>query len=113
MTEDKKPTINGKDEQTFLAHYNHNDIKSVSEIGLDWAALVDLHDYYRDSMQGPLEIIAETLFKKLRTIKGVHIIKYRVKDPEHLIDKVIRKRQKDGRLITRENFQEEFDDFIG
>ena len=113
MTEDKKPTINGKDEQTYLTHYNHSDIKSVSEIGLDWAALVDLHDYYRDSMLGPLEIIAESLFKKLRTIKGVYIIKYRVKDPEHLIDKVIRKKQKDGRLITRDNFQVELDDFIG
>ena len=43
MAEEKKVlTINGKDEQAFLAAYHH-DYKSVSEIGLEWAALVELY----------------------------------------------------------------------
>lgn len=82
-------TINGKDEKTFLQAYNH-DIKSVSEIGLDWPSLVKIHDYYKGIVVNKLEIAAQEMFLQLKTIKGAHTVKYRIKDPEHLIDKIIR-----------------------
>lgn len=105
-------TINGKDEQTFLKAYNHN-YKSVSEIGLDWQTLVGIHDYYLGIVKNKLEIAAQELFLDLKSIEGVHTIKYRIKDPEHLIDKIIRKKIEQGRVVTKENFLDEFDDFIG
>ncbi len=112
MTEKKiKLTINGKDEKSFLAAYQH-DYKTVEEIGLNWAALVDLHDYYCNNIKGDLELIAQQVFQKLTSIRGAYIVRYRVKDPEHIIDKVIRK-AKDGRIITKDNFLDEIDDFVG
>ena len=105
-------TINGKDEGEFLEAYSH-DIKSVSEIGLEWKSLIEIHDYYKGIVRNKLEITAQELFLQLKSIKGAHTVKYRIKDPEHLIDKIIRKKIDDGRLVTKENFLEEFDDFIG
>lgn len=105
-------TINGKDEQSFLQAYNH-DIKSVSEIGLEWKTLIEIHDYYKGIVRNKLEIAAQELFLQLKSIKGAHTVKYRIKDPEHLIDKIIRKKKDDGRVVTMDNFLEEFDDFIG
>lgn len=105
-------TINGKDEREFLEAYSH-DIKSVSEIGLEWKSLIEIHDYYKGIVRNKLEIAAQELFLQFKSIKGAHTVKYRIKDPEHLIDKIIRKKIDDGRLVTKENFLEEFDDFIG
>ena len=51
MTEEKALTINGKDEHAFLAAYLH-DLNSVEEVGLNWAALVDLHDFYCNNTMG-------------------------------------------------------------
>lgn len=111
MADEKVLTINGKDEQAFLATYLH-DLKSVEEVGLNWAALVDLHDFYCNNTMGTLDLIAQQVSLKLKAIKGAYIVRYRVKDPEHVIDKIIRK-AKDGRVITKDNFLDEIDDFVG
>ena len=58
MAEEKALTINGKDEHAFLAAYLH-DLKSVEEVGLNWAALVNLHDYYCNNTMGTLDLIAQ------------------------------------------------------
>lgn len=105
-------TINGKDERSFLKAYNHN-YKSVADVGLDWATLVGIHDYYLGIVKNKLEISAQELFLYLKSIKGAHTVKYRIKDPEHLIDKIIRKKIEQDRIVTKENFLDEFDDFIG
>ena len=103
--------INGKTEKAFLTAYQH-DYNSVEEVGLDWASLVDLHNHYINNVQGTLNLIAQQVAQKLMAIKGAYIVKYRVKDPEHIIDKIIRK-AKGGRIITKDNFLDEIDDFVG
>lgn len=105
-------TINGKNEHDFLSAYNHKH-KSVAEIGLDWQTLVSIHDQYLGVIKSKLELAAQELFLDLKSIKGAYAVKYRIKDPEHLIDKIIRKKIEDDRVVTKENFLDEFDDFIG
>lgn len=106
-------TINGKDEKSFLAEYNH-DYTSVSKVGLTWADLVSIHDYYQGVVKNKLEVVAQAVFLDLKSLGGAHTVKYRIKDPEHLIDKIIRKKQADKkRSITIDTFLEEFDDLIG
>lgn len=115
MKEEKQAlTINGKNEQEFLAAYHHA-YKSVEEIGLEWKSLVGLYDHYCKYVKDDLELKAPQLHEEMLKIKGAYIVKYRVKDPEHLVDKVIRKRadKDDGRIITKENYLDEIDDFIG
>ena len=104
--------VNGKDEKVFLQTYNHG-IKAVSEIGLDWASLVRIHNYYKSTVVYGLELAAQEMFLKLKAINGAHTVKYRIKDPEHLIDKIIRKKIDEEKVITEENFLEEIDDLIG
>ena len=109
--------INGKTEKEFLSSYNYS-FTSVSEIGLDWAKLVEIHDFYKGFVVNKLELMAQTIFLIVKGIKGIHSIKYRVKDPEHLVEKIIRKKMdpEKGRKygeVTVDNFMDEFDDLIG
>jgi ppGpp synthetase/RelA/SpoT-type nucleotidyltranferase len=48
----------------------------------------------------------------LNKIGGVHASNYRIKDPEHLIKKIIRK-GKEGRTITIDNYCQEITDLVG
>lgn len=104
-------TINGMSEEQFLAKYYHKH-NSVSEIGLDWKQLVDLHDFYKSSYYH-LNTLAQGEYIKLRDINGAYIVKYRVKDPEHVVDKAIRKKIEKGIVITKDNLLQNFDDLIG
>ena len=107
-----KLTINGLSEEAFLTKYYHNFV-SVEKIGLDWPSLVEIHDHYRLQVMLVLDSIAKSEFDWLRDIPGAYITKYRVKDPEHLIDKVIRKKKDDGEIITKDSYVERFDDLVG
>lgn len=103
-----KLTINGLREKDFLTKYNHTQL-SVSEIGLDWNRLVAIFERHRNRC-GFLSQIEEEVQKQLKDIPGAYIVRSRVKDPEHLIDKIIRKEGKD---ITEDNYIDVFDDLIG
>ena len=115
MKEEKQAlTINGKSEQEFLSTYLHP-YESVEAIGLEWKSLVELYDHYCKYVRDDLALKAPQLHEEMLKVRGAYIVKYRVKDPEHLIDKVIRKKEdkNDGRIITKDNYLDEIDDFIG
>jgi len=77
----------------------------------------DIIDYYKSEevkfmLQGFLHQV-ESFFKDNPKLKNIiHSIKYRSKDPEHLRDKLIRKRE-DGYVITKENLFSEITDLNG
>lgn len=54
----------------------------------------------------------EYLIKKFYRKKNVHLINYRIKDPEHLREKIVRK-NKEGRNIDINNYKEKITDLIG
>lgn len=107
----KKLLINGLDEQTFLRKYLH-DNEGVSEIGLDWKDLVELYEDYCRNIPY-FEMFANSVHQELRKVTGAYMIKYRVKDAEHVIDKVIRKKKEKNISITKDNYIDIFDDIIG
>lgn len=111
MAEDKL-TINGMDEGQFLKAYNHKE-KTMAEVGLDWSDLVSMHDYYKNNVMPDFDIIANKVWTRLKSIKGAYIVTYRLKDPEHVVNKAIRKMKEDQKLVTKDNFIEVFDDLIG
>ena len=101
----------------FLEKY---DIKEeyLRENNISWNNLVEIYnDYniYRKSYETQAELIANIL----RSHKKVHSVKTRVKDGEHLIEKIIRKtkdrRKKYGENFnfTIENYKEEITDLLG
>lgn len=98
---------------SFLVKYNICEEK-YNKTGLEWSDLEAIcKDYknYRDSLFEPAELILKTLMNT----DGVHSVRYRVKDPEHLIEKIIRKRIEKGveSNITVENYKNEIKDLIG
>jgi ppGpp synthetase/RelA/SpoT-type nucleotidyltranferase len=51
------------------------------------------------------EPAAKEIVERLITLKTVHSVKYRIKDPEHLIEKIIRKKlESPRRIYTIENY---------
>jgi ppGpp synthetase/RelA/SpoT-type nucleotidyltranferase len=85
---------------------------------LNWGLLTLIHDDFfkrKNSLERQAEFVANTL----RMNKTVHTVRSRVKDPDHLIEKLIRKlpirkKQKgDNFLFTVENYLTEITDLIG
>lgn len=104
-----------KDE--FLKIYNIDE-KFLIDENIDWNELEKIYnDYsmYRKSYETQANLIANIL----REHKKVHSVKTRVKDENHLIEKIIRKtearRNKYGKdfNFTVENYREEITDLVG
>jgi putative GTP pyrophosphokinase len=99
-------------QEEFLKKYNVKESDFVGT-GLTWS---DLQTIYRDheGKQKDLEAAGNLVGEHLRQIPQVHSLKMRVKDPEHLIDKIIRKRiDERERAITIENYEIEITDLVG
>lgn len=96
-------------------HSTENDIIKNE---IDWEVLNEIYvdyDNYRGSYESQAGFIADTL----RTHKKIHSVKSRIKEPERLIEKIIRKtserKEKYGSefQFTTENYKEEINDLIG
>ena len=61
-----------------------------------------------------LERVGDFVAGQLRRISQVHSLRYRVKDHEHLLAKIVRKRlEQPNRVITVENYTAEITDLVG
>jgi putative GTP pyrophosphokinase len=98
--------------QEFFKRYPNLNINEFDQSNLQWDDLVDIYNDYQESLDEFNEE-AEYLFRKVIKFKKVHSCKFRVKDPEHLIEKIIRKNIKGGELVTKENYRDKFHDLIG
>lgn len=101
----------------FLNSYNISE-DFLIENNINWNDLVDIYEdfkNYRKSYETQAELIANIL----RAHKKVHSVKTRVKDEEHLLEKVIRKtpdrRKKYGEdfYFTVSNYKQEITDLLG
>ena len=76
----------------------------------------DLLCIYNDylSRQTELTDIAEFISRLMHKAEGVHSIKYRVKEPQHLLKKIIRKKKEyPQRTITISNYMDLINDLVG
>lgn len=100
------------DRTTFFKTYNlEEDV--LDKTGLVWA---DLEAIYADHLSNTqtLESTADYVAARLRQVNEVHSLKIRIKDPEHLIEKIIRKKSDDPSLeFTLDNYREKVTDLIG
>lgn len=104
-----------KEEFLEKYHFTENDLIINS---LDWDTLSSI---YRDFRQykNLYDTQADFIASTLRSHNKIHFVKSRVKDPEHLIEKIIRKtpdRKKkygDRFQFNVENYKDEITDLIG
>ncbi len=81
--------------------------------GLSWQELIEIKERYTREMK-ELSILASFIAEHLLLLKKVHSIKKRVKDPWHLIRKIIWKSANRPDLkINPDNYQQVISDLIG
>lgn len=85
--------------------------------GLVWDDLVKIYNHYssiKSKLQHSAKAIVEILFSEEAREIGIHSVRYRVKDSNGLIEKIIRKKlQNPKRKITLQNYRSEITDLIG
>jgi putative GTP pyrophosphokinase len=100
------------DKDAFLKKFGVSTEK-FEKSGLEWDALEKIYKDYvrlRPSLQPTLNYVRE----QLGTIDKVHSIKARLKDPEHLIEKIIRKASDaPEQAPTSDNYREKIPDLVG
>lgn len=96
----------------FIKKYNIDE-NAFAATGLEWENLTEIYDNYL-AFREELEPSAIYLFNTLMKAENVHSVRYRIKDPEHLIEKIIRKKLENADInITKDNYKEEVTDLIG
>lgn len=103
--------------EDFLIRY-HLTETDITSMEIEWETIDSIYsDYniYRNIYETQANFIASTL----RTHDKIHSVKSRVKEPEHLIEKIIRKtpdrKRKCGQSFkfTVDNYKEQITDLIG
>ncbi len=96
----------------FFKKYNIDE-KKFNERNLNWNALTEIYKDYLNKIKD-LETIAGDVFNRLANSDKVHSVRKRVKNPEHLIEKIIRKSiQKPKLNINIHNYDDIITDLIG
>jgi putative GTP pyrophosphokinase len=101
-----------KSQEEFFKEYriSNEDFEST---GLEWAKLTEIHDAYK-SRHAELLYTGRLISDHLSLIEDIHSLKVRIKDPEHLIEKIIRKKAENHeREINIDNYSTEVTDLIG
>ncbi|TCT07082.1 RelA/SpoT domain-containing protein [Paralcaligenes ureilyticus] len=83
--------------------------------GFTWEQLVEIADHY-EARKIALGNAAEFLVKPIQQLPQVHSVRWRIKDTEHVLEKIVRKRFEGSSkylTITRENYTEKITDLIG
>lgn len=100
------------DLKKFLEKFNISE-EDFEETRLKWEDLQAIRRDYKGIMK-ELNLIAHYIEDKLQELDTVHSVRTRVKNPNHLIAKIIRKRIKyPARKITIENYRSRITDLIG
>ena len=102
-----KPT-----KEEFLKRFNISE-SEFTRTKLKWTDLLKIHENHSSKERGQLNI-SNFIFEILSELDTVHSIRRRIKDPEHLIEKIIRKTLDKPEIeITTENYSEKITDLIG
>lgn len=105
------------DKKTFMKEYRITE-EEFLEADMAWSELEAIYEDYQGKTELLKEIGKEFVNDYLYDIEkaGIHSYRYRTKDPEHLIDKIIRKRREDKEKfahVNMENYHKYFTDLIG
>lgn len=96
----------------FLKKYRISE-DNFNKTNLKWTDLLEIYEDHVNNYR-KFSIISNYVFEVLAELPVVHSIRKRIKDPEHLIEKIIRKSIDNPNLgISCENYHEIITDLIG
>jgi ppGpp synthetase/RelA/SpoT-type nucleotidyltranferase len=108
----KQKHIKMEELNSFLAHFNISK-KDFESTGLVWDDLLKVMSDYEIFKQDLLPP-AHYLIEAFHNVKSIHSVRFRIKNPTHLIEKIIRKRiEEPERIIGIDNYKTEITDLIG
>ena len=100
------------DKNAFMEKYAITD-EMLDRLSISWDDLMDIYEDY-DKKIHEYEVVTSNIAVALNKEKSIHSIKYRIKDKEHLIEKIIRKSVADPSfVITTGNYMKLVKDLIG
>ncbi len=94
---------------------NHIDSDTWEKANIEWSTLQAIAANH-EARAGSLEDLAELFAKVIQKFNGVHSVRWRVKNTEHLIAKIVRKRSEANPKytdITQDNYSDRVTDLIG
>jgi putative GTP pyrophosphokinase len=81
--------------------------------GLDWKELERIEHHYQ-GIKPTLDSVGRFMIDQMIGTKSIHSLNYRLKDPEHLLVKIIRKKlENPQRILTLDTYREEITDLVG
>src|SRR5207249_4420476 len=96
----------------FLARYRLKG-EEFERTGLKWDDLREIGRRHAASLP-ELQATADYVSQRLRGVPAVHSLKLRIKDPEHLIEKIIRKKLTHAEFdVTPDDYAVQITDLIG
>ncbi|MDR7002828.1 hypothetical protein [Neobacillus niacini] len=103
-------------QQPFFKTYNIDE-KEFNEAGLVWPEVIQIYKDYLEFIP-TLKAATSPLLSILQSHPDVHSVRTRVKNPEHLVEKIIRKtiskkKQNPDYKITVGNYRTEVTDLLG
>jgi len=111
MSKDKEIFSQPKRE-TFLERYSLSE-EQFQKANLNWDLLLEIAGKQQSTLN-ELETVGAAIANYLRTVPEVHSLKVRAKSPEHLAEKVIRKRLENPETdITPDNYKSHITDLLG
>ena len=105
------------DKQTFLTMYNFKE-SDLAEAGISWEELALIAEEYC-RIEGSLREIGKSFIDEyLYDIEtaGIHSYRYRTKEPDHLLEKIVRKRKESSEKyaqLDHTNYHKFVTDLIG
>ena len=96
----------------FLKHFTIS-LEDFEATGLQWEDLLKIKDDYKN-FKKELANPSNALLKDFHKVKTIHSVRFRIKNTNHLIEKIIRKKlEEPGRSINVDNYRTEITDLIG
>ncbi len=95
----------------FTEKYKISDSK-FRKAKISWKDLLCIYSEFSSKQDKYLQI-AEFLSNSLAKVPNVHSTRFRVKNPEHLIEKIIRKNVENSNKIAKSNYTTEITDLVG
>src|SRR5690242_4396742 len=100
------------DRSTILAKCGRTE-EDFQNTGLDWAEILNICSLHL-GMLDELQTTAKYVSERLQAVPEVHSIKVRIKNVEHLIEKIIRKKlEKSDLTISSDSYDQYITDLIG
>lgn len=102
------------DQSEFLQRYKIES-DAFETAGIDWQNLLEIM-YHYEELSAELKHAVQIYSNMLQTVPGIHSTRWRIKDAEHLIEKIIRKKISSNEKysdINTDNYSEIVTDLIG